>query len=182
MRQPLDGDLLQRVLAGLPEFILIVDRDRMIRYINRVEPGYDADDVVGKRSTDVLFPESRAVLDAAMDRVFEHGEVASYEVRAQHPDGSDSWYGGEVTAVTEGGQIVGAVIRANNITEFKSVQEELVQVKRLLRMCAWCGRIQGEDGEWEDISSYLSKVGETDVSHGLCAQCEHRQITPGGGA
>lgn len=177
MSLPVDGRLLRRVLAGLPEFILIVDRDRMIRYINRVEPGYDTEQVVGRRSTDVLFPESRKILDEAMDRVFQQGEVALYEVRAQHPDGSYSWYGGEATPVRDGETIVGAVLRATDITELKRAQEELVQVRRLLPMCAWCGRIQGEDGEWEGISSYLKRVGKTDVSHGLCPACEDTQFS-----
>lgn len=176
MSLSVDEDVLRRVLAGLPQFILIVDRERMIRYINRVEAGYDPEEIVGMRSTDILFPESRDVLDQAMDLVFEHGRMAPYEVRAQHPDGSDSWYGGEVTPIRDGEDIVGAVIRANDITELKAVQEELVQVRRLLRMCAWCGRIQAENGEWEGITAYLTRVGKTDVSHGMCPECEQKQM------
>lgn len=84
--------------------------------------------------------------------------------------------------VRDGESIVGAVIRATDITEFKSVQEELVQVRRLLPMCAWCGRIQGENGAWESINSYLKRVGKTDVSHGLCPECEDTQLSRAEGA
>lgn len=182
MDLPIDGTLLRRVLGTLPEFILIVDRDRVIRYINRVEPGYDPEEVVGMRSTDVLFPESRDVLDAAMDRVFAGGEAAPYEVRALLPDGSEAWYGGEITPIVQEQQILGAVIRADNITELKAVQDELAQVRKLLPMCAWCGRIQTEDGTWEGISSYLNRVSEVDVTHGLCPECEEDQVSRAEGA
>lgn len=43
-------------------------------------------------------------------------------------------------------------------------------------MCAWCGRIRTEDGDWESVSSYLKRVADTDVSHGLCPSCEREQL------
>lgn len=162
----IDAALLSHVLSEFPEFILIVDRDRTIRYINRVEPGYDRDDVVGMSSTEVLFPESRDILNAAMDRVFDEAQASSYEVQAALPDGSRAWYEARLTPIFDGGHVVGAVIRAANITELKTVSEELAQVKQLLPMCAWCSRIQNEEGAWEGIGAYLKRVGDTDVSHG----------------
>lgn len=182
MKLSIDDDLLRRVLAGLPQFILIVDRDRIIRYINRVEPGYDIEDVIGMNSTEVLFPESREVLEDALDRVFEESEVVQEEVQVALPDGSVAWYRADMTPLSEAGQVVGAVIRANDITDLKAVQDELVQVKRLLPMCAWCGRIQTDNGTWEGISSYLKRVGDTDVTHGLCPECEEGQVARAEGA
>jgi len=182
MNIPIDSDLLHRVLAALPEFILIVDEDHVIRYINRVEPGYDPDDVIGMDSTAVLFPESRDVLINALDRVFAGAETVESEVEARHPDGSTAWYGAEVTPLFDGGLVVGAVIRADNVTELKAAREELAQVRKLLPMCAWCSRIRSEDGMWEGISSYLTRVGKTDISHGLCPACEQEQLGRAEGA
>ena len=53
---------LGSVLATLPGFVLVVDRDGVIRYINRVEPGYVISEVVGMKSEDFLFPDSMARL------------------------------------------------------------------------------------------------------------------------
>jgi hypothetical protein len=143
----LSTEWLGRVLAQLPEFVLVVDRDRIIRYINRVEPGYDPDEVVGMEATAVLVP-----------------------------DGSEAWYGGEITPLLEGDNVVGALIRADNITELKSVKQELESMKKLLPMCAWCGRIRTDEGTWEGVSSYLARVSDTRVSHGLCERCEREQM------
>lgn len=172
----LSTEWLGRVLAHLPEFVLVVDRERIIRYINRVEPGYDPDEVVGMESTSVLFPESRDDLNAALDNVFDEGEVAHHEVRAELADGSEAWYGGEITPLIEGDEVVGAIIRADNITELKAVKRELENVKRLLPVCAWCGRIRTEDGDWETVTAYLDRVSDTKVSHGLCESCEREQM------
>ncbi|MDZ7778676.1 MAG: hypothetical protein U5R14_01915 [Gemmatimonadota bacterium] len=74
------------------------------------------------------------------------------------------------------------MIRTSDITGRKAVEDELAQVKRLLPMCAWCGRIQTEDGTWEGISAYLKRMGDTDVTHGLCPECEDGQIARAEGA
>lgn len=175
----IDETLLRRVLAELSDFILVIDTDRTIRFVNRMEPGNDPAAVVGVRSTDVIFPESRELLDAAMDRVFEAREAASFEVRARHADGSDAWYGGQITPLFDGHEVIGAVVRAQNITPLRAVQEELTQLRKLLSMCAWCGRIQTEPGRWEGLATYLSRVGDTDVSHGICPECREKQFGTG---
>lgn len=172
----LNGHWLGRVLAALPEFVLVVDRSGIIKYINRVEPGYEIDEVVGMSSTDFLFPESDKVLEGTMDRVFETQETTPFEGKVRLPDGSTAWYGGEAVPLIEDGVVVAALLRADNITELKAVQRELEQVKTLLPMCAWCGRIQTESGEWESVSSYLKRAADTDVSHGLCPRCEREQF------
>jgi len=176
MSLSLDSDLLHRVLAALPEFILIVDENRIIHYINRVEPGYDRDQVIGMDSASIMFPESREVLINALERTFAHGETVRYEVEARHPDGSTAWYGSEISPLREGGLVVGALIRAEDVTEARATREELAQVRSLLPMCAWCNRIQSEDGSWEGFGSYLNRVGHTDVSHSLCPICEQKQM------
>lgn len=182
MKLSIDSALLNRVLAGLPEFILIVDEDHVIRYINRVEPGYDPEQVVGMNTTDVLFPESRDVLDNALDRVFQNAETVEYKVSLQLPDGSTAWYSSEVSPIYAGEVVVGAIIRADNVTELAATREELAQVRKLLPICAWCSRIRAEDGNWEGIGSYLARVGRTDVTHGLCPTCEQQQLARAEGA
>lgn len=175
-----DEQLLRSVLGALPEFVVVVDRERSIRFVSRVAPEYDPSDFLGKSAEETLFLESRDVLRQALDLVFESGEAQSYEVEARLPDGTVAWYHGEAKPLVESGEVVGAVIRVDDITELRDVKEELAQIRRLLPMCAWCGRIQTEDGSWEGISSYLKRVEGTDVSHGLCPECERGQLEKAG--
>jgi hypothetical protein len=70
---------LGSVLATLPGFVLVVDRDGVIRYINRVEPGYVISEVVGMKSEDFLFPDSMARLQiVGLPRRCWLGSRASY--------------------------------------------------------------------------------------------------------
>jgi len=157
---------LGRVLATLPEFVLVVDRDGLIRYINRAEPGRDG--------RTFLFPDGAEEFDAALERVLEKGETDRFEVEASRLDGSTGWYRGETSPLRKGGRIVGAVIVATDITEQKEAEEALARVRRLLPVCAWCDRIRTDEGAWETIEEYLERVEDADVSHGVCPECERR--------
>ena len=87
-----DAGALGKVLASIPEFVLVVDRDQVIRYINRVEPGYDRSKVIGMRADAVIFAESKEVFDAALSSVFATGKTEAYEVEVSLPDGSRASY------------------------------------------------------------------------------------------
>jgi len=165
---------LGRVLATLPEFVLVVDRDGVIRYINRVEPDYDREEVVGRGGWTFLFPDGAEEFDAALERVLEEGETDRFEVEASRLDGSTGWYRGETSPLRKDGRIVGAVIVATDITEQKEAEEALARVRRLLPVCAWCDRIRTEEGTWESMEGYLERVEDADVSHGVCPECERR--------
>jgi len=165
---------LGRVLATLPGFVLVVDRDGLIRYINRAEPGHDMDEVVGRDGRTFLFPDGAEEFDAALERVLEKGETDRFEVEASRLDGSTGWYRGEMSPLRKGGRIVGAVIVATDITEQKEAEEDLARVRRLLPVCAWCDSIRTDEGTWESMEAYLERVEDADVSHGVCPECERR--------
>lgn len=168
---------LGRVLATLPGFVLVVDRDGVIRYINRVEPGYVASEVVGMKSEDFLLPDSMARLQIAMDAVFEGLEAEPVETAVSLPDGSLAWYRSEVVPLDKDGEVVAALIIGTNITELRASKDMLARVKSLLPLCAWCDRIQDRDGKWGSIESYLKKTTDTDVTHGLCPDCATRMTS-----
>jgi PAS domain S-box-containing protein len=168
---------LGSVLATLPGFVLVVDRDGVIRYINRVEPGYVASEVVGMKSKDFLFPESMARFQIALDTVFEGLEAEPVEAEMALPDGSLAWYRSDVVPLEKDGEVVAALIIATNITELRASTEMLARVKSLLPICAWCDRIRDGDGTWGSIESYLRKTTDTDITHGLCPDCESRMTS-----
>jgi hypothetical protein len=61
---------------------------------------------------------------------------------------------------------------ASNLEELTAAEQELDRIRRLLPVCAWCNRIRSEVGEWESIGTYLQREMQTDISHGLCPECE----------
>jgi len=49
-------------------------------------------------------------------------------------------------------------------------QLELRQLRRLLRVCAWCKKVHDRD-EWVSFEHYLSEHKAQDLTHGICPTC-----------
>lgn len=165
---------LTRVLASLPELIVVVDRGGIIQFMNQAEAGYDPTDVVGMDSRALLFPESRDVLDTALDQVFGQQKPTAYEIQAVAADGSPAWYRAEVFPVIHETAAISAIIKAASVTGFQEDLDGSARIPRLLPICAWCGRIETAEHAWEHINAYLKRVGDVDISHTLCPDCEER--------
>lgn len=184
MSVSIDGDAgaLAGILETIPEFVLLVDRDGVIRYINRVEPGYDRVRVMGMPADDFLFPDSGQTHHAALESVLATGQEHDYEVQVEAPDGTAIWYRSRMLPYRQSGEVVGVLILGTNITELKLAQEALAKLQRLLPVCSWCERIRNEDGDWETIERYLSRRLDTELTHGMCPECYERESRGGEGA
>lgn len=177
MDLPLDDvGALTKILESLPEFVLVVDRDRIIRYINRVEPGFDRNEVIGSPAESFMFSDSKADFGARLERVFATGEREEFDVQVTLPDGSAAWYHSRMVPFRNDGKLVGVVIMGTNITELKAAQEIAAQLRRLLPVCSWCDRIRNEDGSWQTIERYLGESMQASVTHGLCPECYGREM------
>jgi len=53
-------------------------------------------------------------------------------------------------------------------------EAKLEQLRSFLAICAGCRQIRNEDGQWEDIALYLSRVTDRDLTHGICPACRDR--------
>ena len=56
-------------------------------------------------------------------------------------------------------------------TLIKNLAVELRALKGDLSVCAFCGKIHNERGEWEEIESYISRQSEIRFTEGLCPEC-----------
>lgn len=170
-----DARALGRVLASLPEIVVVVDLDGIIRYINRVELGYDRNQVIGSPAEEFILLPSKEAFSGAIASVLASGGTEEFETEAAGADGAAAWYRCRIYPYREGDRDLGVVIEAVNITELKAAQEMVSRLRRLLPICAWCDRIQREDGAWESVESYLGKRLETRVTHGMCPDCYRRE-------
>jgi len=183
MKPSLDDDAagLAQILAAVPGFVILVDRDRRIQYINRVEPGYDRAQVLGMPADAFLFPGSQPVFEAALASVLATGSAEAFEVGTSSADGSTTWYRSQMFPYRIGTAIVGAVVMATNITELKTAQATVAKLRQLLPLCAWCGKIRNQEGSWETVERYLGARMNTQVTHGICPECSERQLDGGMG-
>jgi PAS domain S-box-containing protein len=172
-----DAAMLRNVLALVPSFVLIVDRDGLIRYINRVEAWHDADEVIGTPAESFIAPGSLAEHRAAMAIAWSTGVVPEYEVEIPSPDGAPQWYRSQVAPLRRESETVAVALQGWNITELKAAQAEIERLRTLIPQCAWCGRIRNERDEWESATSYMSRELSRGVTHGACPGCLEAQIS-----
>lgn len=57
---------------------------------------------------------------------------------------------------------------------------EMVQLRRLLPMCASCKKIRNDNQYWEEVSSYLNKNAGLNFTHGYCPDCLTRLFPDAG--
>ncbi|MDP1568969.1 MAG: PAS domain-containing protein [Vicinamibacterales bacterium] len=175
---PIDDDAaaLRQVLEIVPGFVLVVDHHGVIRYINRMEPGYVRSEVVGMQASAILFPGSSERFDAALHSVVATGATVDLDVETLAPDGRAAWYRASLSPYREEAGIAGAVITATNVTALKDAEESVAHLRRLLPLCSWCGRLRSDDGTWVRIEEYLHTKEGADVTHGMCPDCARTQL------
>ncbi len=121
------------LLEASPQFIMLVDRDLRILFINRVAEGYDQADVVGTVLDDFMVDDrSRAVARANLGAVFEHGETRSYEIHSVGAQQAPAWYNCHAGPVRDGGRVTAAVLLAFDITDQKRAEDARRQLEQQL--------------------------------------------------
>ena len=101
-------ELYRSLVESVPDYILLLDLDGMIRYVNRTVAQVDAASFVGSSAFDYLAPESELPMRAAMAKVLESGEPTSVEVRGVGLGGASAWGAVQLGPVLDKDGTIGA--------------------------------------------------------------------------
>lgn len=142
----------QSLVEHAPDFIMNVDREGRVRFINRVAPGFSVDQVIGMRLGSDVPPEQQDRIQRALDACITRGESTEYEVSAPRADGSMRSYWCVLGPVRRNGEITGAVVIARDITEKKHTDTLLIETDRMASVGALAAGIAHE------INSPLSSL------------------------
>jgi len=179
-----NGKYLRSVLDAIPSVILIVDRDLCILDANR-----EAARVLGPRPDLLLRRLCGEVLDCLHASTHEGGCGST-------PFCNDCVIRRSVAAVCDGAPMIR---RAGQMRIHKAgkTQEpwflvtaasfahegqelvllvledvtELVELRRIVPMCANCRKVRDDQDFWQRVEDYLEKHTSVQFSHGLCPEC-----------
>lgn len=120
----------EAVIEHVPGFILAVDRQGKVIFINRVMAQHRRDEITGSQWLDHVRPEHRKRLSELLEIILETGTPQRHEATMAGPDGREMWLSSHLGPIRENGEITGVVVSAQDVTELKRAQSEIMATQR----------------------------------------------------
>ncbi len=108
---------LTSILEHVTDFVLQIDEQGRITYINRIYPPYTREQVLGSQVEDWVTSEFRGRLRDAIARTLATGEPTNLEVAGAGKDGELAWYSTRMGAERVGGEIRSVVMITTDMTD-----------------------------------------------------------------
>ena len=113
-------ELLQIVAAGTGDWLILVDTDRRVQFINRGIRARSRESILGQRIDEIAIPEDRPSILAALTQVLQTGEPVDLQLASSGNDGR--LFDSRIRAVSAPAGITGAVINITEITDRQAAQ------------------------------------------------------------
>ena len=108
-----------------PDFIMLLDKDANIRFINHTLPGLTEDQVVGTSFFDYALPQYRQPTKECFERVLHTGNPDRFE-SVYHDNGDTrQYFESHVGPVRSGDQVVGLTVSSRDITDRVRAEQAL---------------------------------------------------------
>ena len=126
----LDVGLIQSIFHTSPDFLLRLDSNGLLTYINQVfvEHG-EPQNILGIHVSEFLMESSKPLLEEAMDKGRAEGEIGQIEVQMQ----LGVWLQVRVFPIWQGEEFDGFVLISSDVTRLKGDQEKLEEENRVLQ-------------------------------------------------
>ncbi len=154
-----DAHVLQTALEQAPGHIIVTDAEMKIRYLNRVEHGYDADALIGMSYLDVLTPEQSTKVQAVLSLAKETGKPQQYETFVDSPTGGRQWYSTQITWYEAKDGSTGMISILTEVTQRKQAEQqaELLR-KELVQASHRAGMAEIATGVLHNVGNVLNSV------------------------
>jgi PAS domain S-box-containing protein len=126
-------NLFSLITAGLRDYILILNLEGAITYINLVPEGVALERAVGAHFTKGLDAETRILAEAAFQTCVRTGQPADYAGPGTRPDGGAGWFEVRMQPVVEAGEIVAVILLAFDRTDARQAEACLEESMQRLR-------------------------------------------------
>lgn len=120
----------QALVQQSPDLVMRLDLKGRITYLNRVEEGYDIQQVTGTDWLDYVTPDQRPRLQRVLETAIATGEPVTYEAAVPSTHGL-LWYSSNLGPIRHNDETVGAIIISRDITNRKQTEEQLIVSDRM---------------------------------------------------
>jgi two-component system, cell cycle sensor histidine kinase and response regulator CckA len=128
-------DRWQLLFEQAADYILMLDTQGRIQYVNRVAPGRSLDDVVGQDGFAFLRPEHAAEARKVFDRVLATGREGDITFAVDYEDAT-RWYEGKFSPYRENGEVLWVLAICRDISERRTFESQLDESRRRLEHIA----------------------------------------------
>jgi PAS domain S-box-containing protein len=122
---------LQAILDTIPDYVLKVDPNGIIQFINRTYPGVTIAHVIGTHILEWIQPEHKMMYEAALAKVLSTSKATSLETQGKGEGGQPTWYLSRFGPLIENDELMGIIIVGQDITEQKLAEQKLFMVQKL---------------------------------------------------
>jgi PAS domain S-box-containing protein len=189
--------LVQAVVDTVPAMLAYWNASQHCVFANRayikwfgVRPeeliGHTLEELLGP----TLYPLNLPHIEGAL-----RGEPQEFEREIPDPSGGAPRHSrANYVPHVEGTTVLGFYVLVSDITLRKKMEDDLRLAKEvaedalaeartlrgLLPMCAWCRKIRGPKGNWDELETFLLKNTDASITHGVCDACAAQILTDGG--
>jgi PAS domain S-box-containing protein len=115
-------ELLQMVAAGTGDWLILVDTERRVQFINRGIRSRSRESITGQRVEELAAEEDRANILAALEQVITTGDPVDLQLVSSGAQQGGRYFDSRIRAVRSPSGITGAVINITEITDRHAAQ------------------------------------------------------------
>jgi PAS domain S-box-containing protein len=110
-------ELLQMVAAGTGDWLILVNAERRVQFINRGIGSHSRESIIGQRLDEVALAEDRTSIFAALQQVLTTGDPVDLQLASSGSGQGGRYFDSRIRAVRSPNGISGAVINITEITD-----------------------------------------------------------------
>lgn len=153
-----DASFLRAVLEAIPAFVVRIDPEQRISYINHLRSGVKLEEVIGRPVRDLIAPEDFLAYERAIEQALRTGEPCAYMARGSRsvtPRGA-AYYASHAVAIDNGDGRRAVCIVATDVSEHLARADELAESEERLRIAVeatgiglWSWDLASDRLEWD---------------------------------
>jgi two-component system NtrC family sensor kinase len=134
-----EQEFARRLVESFPDMIVVLDREGQYTYVSarmKEQLGYEPEEILGKGLGERTHAEDRgALLTLHREMVEGKRNYGTVEYRTLHKDGNWRTVRGTASPLSDaGGNIIGVIASARDITDLKRLEQQVSQSERLAAM------------------------------------------------